>query len=68
VDLLREAPADERSLRVRLADVLESNRRTLASEGLDIALPDLRGWAVRDGERLEAVVVSVTSALKRLAE
>jgi hypothetical protein len=56
------------SLWLGLAAMLESSGRALASEGLDVIVPDLRGWAVHGGAPLEAVVVAVTSALKRLAE
>jgi DNA-binding transcriptional ArsR family regulator len=67
LDLLRDESLSGDSLRLKLAEVLESNRRTLASEGLDVVLPYLRGWAANAEDPLEATVVSVVSRLKRLA-
>jgi hypothetical protein len=68
LDSLGDETVTGDALRLKLAEVLESNRRGLASEGLDVVLPDLRGWAARAEDPLEATVASVVSRLKRLAE
>jgi hypothetical protein len=68
LDALRPCGLSEDAGWVRLAEALSSQRDALASEGVEMHVGDLRGWAEAGPGRLEVAVESVIARVRELAE
>lgn len=65
---LRPDGLSEDAARVRLAEVLASQRDGLETEGLDVEIGDLRGWADRGSEWMADLIDSVVERTHYLGQ